>query len=105
MNINVVSFNIDSNSYIIALVRPVIDGRTLGLFTSNANEVAFLASNNITTVFTPLLRPGDEGYNTANLLYGSNSCVITAFTHYDMNHDSIPNPLAPALPTSRLFLM
>jgi hypothetical protein len=70
MNINVVSFNIDSNSYIIALVRPVVDGRTLGLFTSNANEVAFLASNNITTVFTPLLGPGRDGYNTGNTLYG-----------------------------------
>ena len=61
---------IDSNEYIMGPVRAIVDGGKLGLYTSSEAEEQFLAKNNVSTVYLPLLKPGSDGYNSGNNLIG-----------------------------------
>ena len=60
----------DSNAYLLAPMHAIVDGGKLGLYASNDAEVQFLANNNVSTVYSPLLVPGSDGYNSGNNLIG-----------------------------------
>ena len=64
----------DSNAYILGPARAIVDGGKLGLYTSSEAEVQFLAKNNVSTVYSPLLEPGGDGYNSGNNLLGMRHC-------------------------------
>ena len=70
LNVQVTTTDFDPNVYIIAPVRAVVDGGRLSQFTSSDVEVQFLANNNVSTVYLPLLQPGSDGYNSGNDLIG-----------------------------------
>jgi hypothetical protein len=70
MNVVVSAPEQDSNAYIIAPVRAIVDDGKLSLYTSNADEVAFIAANQVRTVYEPLLSPSQDGYNSGNELIG-----------------------------------
>ena len=60
----------DTKFYLLALVKAVVSANQLGLYAQGAAEVAFLASNNLTTAQNPLFRAQAEGYDTGNRLLG-----------------------------------
>ena len=70
LNAEVTMPDVDSNAYVLGPVRAIVDGGTLGLYTSTDAEVQFLAKNTVSTVFSPLLNPGAVGYNGGNRLIG-----------------------------------
>ena len=70
MNVVVIAPEQDLNAYIIAPVRAIVDGGKLSMYASNADEVAFIAANQVRTVYDPLLSPGPDGYNSGNELIG-----------------------------------
>ena len=70
LNVKVTMPGMDSNAYILGPVRAIVDGGKLRLHTSSDVEVQFLAKNNVSTVYSPLLRPGSDGYNSGNNLIG-----------------------------------
>ena len=70
LNVQVTTTDFHPNVYIIAPVRAVVDGGRLSQFTSSDVEVQFLANNNVSTAYSPLLQPGSDGYNSGNDLIG-----------------------------------
>ena len=76
MNVRVTMPNMDSNAYIIGLVQPIVDGGKLPLYTSSNAEAQFLAKNNVSTLYSPLLKPGGDGYNSGNNLIGLYDLVV-----------------------------
>ena len=70
MNVAVFAPDQDANAYILGPVRAIIDGGKLALYTLNADEAAFIAANQVRTVYEPLLSPGQDGYNSGNELIG-----------------------------------
>ena len=70
LNVEVAMPGMDSNAYILGPARAIVDGGKLGLYTSSEAEVQFLAKNNVRTVYSPLLEPGGDGYNSGNNLLG-----------------------------------
>ena len=70
MNVKTVSSGVDANAYLLGPVRSVVDEQRLALFAVSADETLFFASNNVSTVYAPLLVPEDSGYNSGNLLIG-----------------------------------
>ena len=70
MNLEVTLPNVDSNADILGPVRAIVDGDKLGLYTGSEAEAQFLINNNVSTVYTPLLEPGSDGYNSGNYLLG-----------------------------------
>jgi hypothetical protein len=70
MNIAVFAPDQDANAYILGPVRAIVDEGKLLMYTSNADEAAFIAANKVRTVYEPLLEPGREGYNSGNELIG-----------------------------------
>ena len=70
LNVEVTMPGMDSNAYILGPVRAIVDGGKLALYTSSEAEVQFLAKNNVSTVYSPLLEPGGDGYNSGNNLLG-----------------------------------
>jgi hypothetical protein len=70
MNIAVFAPDQDSNEYILGPVRAIVDEGKLPMYTSNADEAAFIAANKVRTVYEPLLSPGRDGYNSGNELIG-----------------------------------
>ena len=74
LNVEVAMPGMDSNAYILGPVRAIVDGGKLALYTSSEAEVQFLARNNVSTVYSPLLKPGSDGYNSGNQLLGMRDC-------------------------------
>ena len=70
LNVEVIMPGMDSNAYVLGPARAIVDGGKLGLYASSDAEVQFLANNNVTTVYSPLLVPGSDGYNGGNNLIG-----------------------------------
>ena len=70
LNVEVTMPGMDSNAYILGPVRAIVDGGKLALYTSSEAEAHFLAKNNVSTVYSPLLEPGSDGYNSGNNLIG-----------------------------------
>ena len=70
LNVKLTMPGMDSNAYILGPARAIVDGGKLGLYTSSEAEVQFLAKNNVRTVYSPLLEPGGDGYNSGNNLLG-----------------------------------
>ena len=76
LNVQVTTTDFDPNVYIIAAARAVVDDGKLRQFTSSDVEVQFLANNNVSTVYLPLLEPGSDGYNSGNDLIGLNDLGV-----------------------------
>ena len=76
LNVEVAMPGMDSNAYILGPARAIVDGGKLGLYTSSEAEVQFLAKNNVSTVYSPLLEPGSDGYNSGNNLLGMRVIVV-----------------------------
>ena len=74
LNVEVTMPGMDSNAYILGPARAIVDGGKLALYTSSEAEVQFLARNNVSTVYSPLLKPGSDGYNSGNNLLGMRDC-------------------------------
>ena len=74
LNVEVAMPGMDSNAYILGPVRAIVDGGKLALYTSSEAEVQFLAKNNVSTVYSPLLEPETNGYNSGNQLLGMTDC-------------------------------
>ena len=81
MNIAVFAPDQDSNAYILGPVRAIVDGGKLSMYTSNADEAAFIAANKVRTVYEPLLSPGQDGYNSGNELIGLCSNFLYVLLH------------------------
>ena len=76
LNVEVAMPGMDSNAYILGPARAIVDGGKLGLYTSSDAEVQFLAKNNVSTVYSPLLQPCSDGYNSGNNLLGMRVIVV-----------------------------
>jgi hypothetical protein len=76
MNVAVFAPDQDSNAYILGPVRAIVDGGKLALYTLTADEAAFIAANQVRTVYEPLLSPGQDGYNSGNELIGLGSLLL-----------------------------
>ena len=70
LNVEVIMPGMDSNAYVLGPARAIVDGGKLGLYASSEAGVQFLAKNNVSTVYSPLLEPGSDGYNSGNNLLG-----------------------------------
>ena len=76
LNVQVTTTDFDPNVYILAPVRAIVDGGKLRQFTSSDVEVQFVANNNVSTAYLPLLQPGSDGYNSGNDLIGLNDLEV-----------------------------
>jgi len=76
LNVKVTMPGMDSNAYVLGPARAIVDGGMLGLYTSSEAEVQFLAKNNVSTVYSPLLKPETNGYNSGNNLLGMRVIVV-----------------------------
>ena len=70
LNVEVLVPGLDSNNFFRSDVRAIVDGDKLKLYTSSDAEVQFLAKNKVSTLYSPLLVPDSDGYNSGNNLLG-----------------------------------
>ena len=76
LNVEVVMPGIDSNAYVLGPMREIVDGGKLGLYATSDAEAQFMAKIKVSTVYSPLLSPGSEGFNSGNSLIGL-QCVYS----------------------------
>ena len=68
MNVETTTTTLDTNYYLLASVRAVVDAGQLRTFAVTGDEIAFLKANNISTLYNPLFGVDDSGYNSGNYL-------------------------------------
>jgi hypothetical protein len=72
MNVHVLAIGIDPRLYVQKLVEAVIDSGDFVTFAVDDAEVALVTSNSFTTLSSPIKTIDEDGYNSGNLLTGTN---------------------------------
>ena len=70
MNLVAQSTGFPTNVFIGSPTKAIVDGGKLPSYAISAEEKAFFASHNVSTLYTPLLFADWAGYNSGNVLIG-----------------------------------
>jgi hypothetical protein len=70
MNFVAQSTSLPITIFVGSLTQAIVDGGKLPSYAISADEKAFFASHNVSTLYTPLLHAAMSGYNSGNVLIG-----------------------------------